>query len=110
MVVPATFSEAEVEQILYALNLWFTPVTDDWKSGMYNTFRDSRAVDETLTLIRDTRLHINKNHILIPGLNRGNIAWEMWERGAEPARLIERVSANWNSLIADVYNILDFGY
>jgi ABC-type glycerol-3-phosphate transport system substrate-binding protein len=108
MVVPATFSEAEVEQILYALNLWYTPVTDDWKSGMYNTFRDSRAVDETLALIRDTSLHMSKNYVFIPGLNRGNIAWEMWYHEGDPAQLIESVSANWNNLIADVNSNLNF--
>lgn len=102
LVVPATFSLEQVDQIMYALSLWYTPITDDWKSGWYNTFRDSRAVDETLALIRDTSLHIHKNFVLIPGLNRGNIAWEMWFHEGDPAQLVERVSANWNSLIQDV--------
>jgi len=102
LVVPATFTPEQVDQILYALSLWYTPVTDDWKSGWYNTFRDSRAVDETLALIRDTNLHIHKNFVLIPGLQRGNIAWEMWHHEGDPSQLIERVSANWNSRIQDV--------
>jgi maltose-binding protein MalE len=108
LVVPATYSSAEVDQILFALNLWYTPVTDDWKTELYPGFRDRRAVDETLALIRNTRLHINKNHIFIPGLNRGHIAWEMWGSGVNPARLIERVSANWSRLITDVNNSIDF--
>jgi len=108
LIVPATFSEAEVEQIIYALNLWYTPVTDDWKSGWYNTFRDSRAVDETLALIHDTNNHMMKYYVLIPGLNRGNIAWEMWYHEGDPAQLIERVSSNWNNLIADVNSNLGF--
>jgi ABC-type glycerol-3-phosphate transport system substrate-binding protein len=108
LVVPATFNETEVEQILYALNLWYTPVTDDWKSGWYNTFRDSRAVDETLAIIRDTSRHINKNHVLIPGLNTGDIAYGMWYHEGDPAQLIERVSSNWNNRIADVNDNLSF--
>jgi ABC-type glycerol-3-phosphate transport system substrate-binding protein len=109
LLVPVTYSEAEVEKILFALNLWYTPVTNDWKTELYPNFRDRRAVDETLALIRNTRLHINKNHEFIPNLNRGHIAWEMWgEQGRDPARLVERVSANWNRLITDVNNKLDF--
>ena len=102
LVVPATFSDEQVNQIMYALALWYTPQTDDWKSGWYNTFRDARAVDETLELIRDTSLHMHKNFVLIPGMQRGHIAWEMWHHDGDPAQLVERVSANWNSLIDDV--------
>jgi len=106
LVVPVTFSAAEVDQILYALNLWYTPVNDDWKSGMYNTFRDSRAVDETLALIRDTSLHMTKNHVFIPGMQRGHIAWQMWGHTGDPAQLVEAVSQNWNNLIEEVNNDL----
>jgi len=102
LVVPSTFSAEQVDQIMYALALWYTPVTDDWKSGWYNTFRDARAVDETLALIRNMDLHMTKNYVFIPGLNRGNIAWEMWYHEGDPAQLIERVSSNWNNLINEV--------
>jgi len=102
IIIPSTFRAEQVNQIIHALQLWYTPVTDNWKSGWYNTFRDSRAVDETLALIRDTNLHIHKNYTLIPGLQRGNIAWEMWNHNADPARLIQSVSADWNSRIQSV--------
>lgn len=103
MVVPATYTPEQVDQIMYALALWYTPQDDgDWKSGWYNTFRDARAVDETLALIRDTSLHIHKNFVLIPGLNRGQIAWNMWHHDGDPAQLVEAVSANWDALIGDV--------
>ncbi|MDR2965177.1 MAG: extracellular solute-binding protein [Treponema sp.] len=108
MVIPSTFSPADVDRIMYALTLWYTPQTNpnDWKSGMYDHFRDSRAVDETLELIRDTRLHIHRNYTFIPGMNRGHIAWEMWHHEGDPAQLIERVAENWNSLITDVNDAL----
>ena len=102
MVVPATFTPQQVDQIMYALSLWYTPQTDYWKSGWYNTFRDARAVDETLAMIRDTSLHMHKNYVLIPGMNRGNIAWEMWYHEGDPAQLVETVSQNWDNLIDDV--------
>jgi ABC-type glycerol-3-phosphate transport system substrate-binding protein len=101
MVIPATYKADMVDKIMYALQLWYTPVNDDWKSGWYNTFRDSRAVDETLALIRDTKNHVTKNYVFIPGLNRGNIAWEMWYHEGDPAQLIESVSQSWNAIIMD---------
>jgi len=101
LVIPATFNQSQVDQILWALSLWYTPVSDDWKSGWYATFRDSRAVDETLELIRNTDLHMPKNYIFIPGLGRGAIGWQMWHHDGDPAQLIEAVSQDWNAKIQD---------
>jgi ABC-type glycerol-3-phosphate transport system substrate-binding protein len=108
IIIPSTYKPADVEKILYALMLWYTPQSADWKSGWYNTFRDRRAVDETLTMIHDASLHIPKNHIFIPGLNRGAIAWEMWFHEGDPAQLIEQVSQDWNNKIEDVNEELGY--
>jgi ABC-type glycerol-3-phosphate transport system substrate-binding protein len=102
LVIPSSWKAPDVEKILYALMLWYTPQSSDWKSGWYNTFRDRRAVDETLEMIHNTSLHIPKNHVNIPGLNRGAIAWEMWYHEGDPAQLIEAVSQDWNNKIEDV--------
>jgi len=101
MVIPATYKPAEVEKILWAVSLWYTPVDDDWKSGMYSFFRDSRAVDETLEYVHDPKLQMIKYFSYINGLERGNIAWEMWYHEGEPAQLVESVSQDWNSKIAE---------
>jgi ABC-type glycerol-3-phosphate transport system substrate-binding protein len=101
MVIPATYKPKEIDQILWAVALWYTPVDDDWRSGQYNYFRDSRAVDETLALVRDPKLSMIKYFAYINGLERGDIAWEMWYHDGEPAQLIERVSQNWNTKIAE---------
>ncbi|MDR2964232.1 MAG: extracellular solute-binding protein [Treponema sp.] len=106
LVIPATFKPSQVDQILWALSLWYTPVTDDWATGWYATFRDPRAVDETLALIRNTDLHMPKNYVFIPGLQRGHIAWEMWHHDGDPQQLIEKVEQDWNAKIADVNNLL----
>jgi ABC-type glycerol-3-phosphate transport system substrate-binding protein len=106
MVIPSIFSAADVDRIMYAMALWYTPQSDDWKSSWYHVFRDSRAVDETLELIRDTNLHMHKNFVLIPGMQRGHIGWQMWHHDGDPAQLVEAVSENWNSLIKDVNDSL----
>jgi len=99
MVIPATYKPAEVDKILWAVSLWYTPVDDDWKSGMYSYFRDSRAVDETLEYVHDPQLQMIKYFSYINGLERGNIAWEMWYHEGEPAQLVESVSQDWNTKI-----------
>jgi len=100
-VIPSTYKPVEVEQILYAVNLWYMPVTENWKEDMYPFFRDRRGVDETMTMIRSPKYGSFRNYIMIPGLNRGDIAWEMWWFDGEPAQLVEKVSQDWNAKIAD---------
>jgi ABC-type glycerol-3-phosphate transport system substrate-binding protein len=100
LVVPSSYDAAKVDKIMAAVALWFTPVNDDWKSGLYNTFRDTRAVDETIALIRSIP-HTTKFHTYIRGLQRGDIAWQMWYHEGDPAQLIEAVSQAWNATIGD---------
>jgi ABC-type glycerol-3-phosphate transport system substrate-binding protein len=101
MVIPATYKPAEVEKILWAVALWYTPADDDWKAGQYSYYRDSRAIDETLELVRDQKNHMIKYYSYINGLERGHIAWEIWFQDGEPAQLIEAVSQDWNAKIAE---------
>jgi len=102
MVIPATYKPADVEKILWAVALWYTPVDNNWKAGQYNYFRDSRAVDETLAFVRDPKLSMSKYFSYINGLERGDIAWNMWYLdGKQPAQLIEEVSQDWNTKIAE---------
>ncbi|MCL2441557.1 MAG: extracellular solute-binding protein [Treponema sp.] len=102
MVIPARgFSDAQVDAILWAVQAWVTPVDDNWRLAEYPNYRDRRAVDETIALIRDPRLQLWKFHLHVPGLQRGNIAWQIWHHDGEPAQLIEAVSQSWNALIAD---------
>jgi len=100
MVVPSTYKPDQVDKIMQAVALWFTPQSDDWKSGLYNSFRDSRAVDETIGLIRSIP-HTTKNYRYIKGLERGDIAWNMWFHEGDPAQLVESVSQSWNAIIKD---------
>lgn len=102
MVIPARgFTDAQVDAIVWATQAWLTPVDENWRLAEYSNFRDRRAVDETLALIRDRRLWQWKYHLHVPGLQRGNIAWHIWHHDGEPAQLIEAVSQTWNALIDD---------
>jgi len=102
MVIPARgFTPAQVDAILWAVQTWSTPVDPDWRLAEYPNYRDRRAVDETMALIRDQKLWQWKFHLHVPGLNRGGIAWEIWHHDGEAAQLIEAVSQGWNALIED---------
>ncbi|GHU71271.1 hypothetical protein FACS189450_07040 [Spirochaetia bacterium] len=103
-VIPSTVSAADVDKIMYAVKLWYTPVDDQpdaWKDSLYNIYRDDRAINETRTMMRDPKYSTWKNVNMIPGLERGNIAWNMWNEGQDPAQLIESVSQNWNYTIGE---------
>ncbi|MDR0472608.1 MAG: extracellular solute-binding protein [Treponema sp.] len=108
MVIPSIYSPAEVDKILYAVQLWETPIDNDpnaWKDEHYSIYRDIRAVDETLALIQKPQNGLINYHVYIPGLNRGDIAWAMWWWEGDPAQLIESVSQSWNTIISDANGI-----
>jgi ABC-type glycerol-3-phosphate transport system substrate-binding protein len=103
-VIPSTYSPEEANKILYAFQLWNTPIDDDpdaWKDDQYSIYRDFRAVDETIAMIRDPKYGSMKYYVFIPGLERGDIAWNMWWDGVDPAQLVESVSQSWGALIND---------
>jgi len=101
LVIPKTKTPAQVEAILWAMQAWNARVDPRWQTVLYPVFRDVRVVDETMAMIRNPALLKFRNNILVPGLNRGSIAWEMWFYDGEPAQLVESVSQNWNNLVAD---------
>jgi multiple sugar transport system substrate-binding protein len=101
-VIPAKgYTDAEIDAIIWAYQAWVTPPDDNWRLAEYPNYRDRRAVDETIALIRNQSLWQWKYHLHVPGLNRGGIAWEIWWHDGQPAQLVEKVSNNWNALIAD---------
>ena len=90
-VVPAFFSPAEVDVILKAVDLWEVPSSDDWKGGHYWAFRDRRAVDESMAMVKDARYNAFKNYLLIPGYPLSGMLMDegrWWENGT-PAQIIE---------------------
>jgi ABC-type glycerol-3-phosphate transport system substrate-binding protein len=100
IIIPSTFKPAEADAILTAIDLWHVPQTD-WKTGLYSWYRDRRAVDETMTMIRGPQYGTFRNWIMIPGLERGDIAWSILWYDGEPSQLVESVSQSWNATIAD---------
>ena len=99
LVVPSIFTKEEVDVILTAIDLWSVPMDTDWKADNYPFFRDRRAVDETMAMMRQARYMTPRYNTLVPGLNTGDFAWQVrWVEG-DPAQLVEENSQVWNALI-----------
>jgi len=102
MVIPSRgYTNEQVDAILWALQAWATPIDEDWRMSHYPNFRDRRAVDETITMMRDQNLWQWMYHVQVPGFSTNGIAWQLWYHEGEPAQLVEAVSQSWNALIAD---------
>lgn len=58
-VIPAIYDDERAWKIAFAFNLYTEPTPgyedydEDWKTGYYSQFRDLRAVDETLAILRE---------------------------------------------------------
>jgi ABC-type glycerol-3-phosphate transport system substrate-binding protein len=105
LVIPATSSQAEVEKTFAAIDLWNRPIDNSpyaWQNPHWPLFRDTRAVTETLAIIRDPARARFQHHLMIPGLNRGDIAWSIWYIEGNPGQLVEAISAQWNAIIDDL--------
>lgn len=104
-VIPSTVSPEDADSILFAYSLWMSPAPgnedpDMWKAGQYPNYRDRRAVDETLSMLRDPAFTRMPYNVLVPGFKPGDIAWNMWVEGSDPARLIESVSQSYDDIIS----------
>jgi hypothetical protein len=91
-----------LDTILTAINLWMMPVDDDWRAGLWASYRDPRAIDETLAMVRGPERGAFRNYMLVPGFGDRGIGAMMWRYywwETDPAQLIESVAPNWNNLV-----------
>ncbi|OON93131.1 MAG: hypothetical protein ATN31_00975 [Candidatus Epulonipiscioides saccharophilum] len=56
-IIPASYSKEEAEDIAFALDIWTNEAPEydyeeAWMTALYPLYRDSRAVDETMVLLR----------------------------------------------------------
>lgn len=81
-VLPACYDDARAEKIVKAFDLWTDPVPgyseeEAWKESFYTCFRDARAVDETLVLMKETPCP--RYDTLIPDINyMGDVIWVVY--------------------------------
>jgi multiple sugar transport system substrate-binding protein len=104
-IIPNCYKADKVEKIAKAVDLWLEPTPgydgpDAWKEGYYSTFRDSRAVDETLTLMANTPNP--RFDTLISGLSQGDMIFGITGGYMTPQEAYENAKNVWQGLLDDV--------
>ena len=98
-VIPAYFKPEEVDIILKAADLWFVPSSDDWKGGHYWAFRDRRAVDESMAMVKDARYNAFKNFLLVPGFPHNDFCFDLFNFKGTAAQLVEQYAPRVNAAL-----------
>ncbi|MCQ2573620.1 MAG: ABC transporter substrate-binding protein [Treponema sp.] len=100
-VIPGCYDKDRAEKVAKIFDLWSDPTPgygeDAWKEDYYSRFRDERAVDETLQLMRDNG--IARYDTLISGLNLGNIIWTVYPGYATMQEKVEETANAFQALI-----------
>jgi hypothetical protein len=94
------------DEILFAFDLFtneppgYEDDTEAWKYDLYERYRDSRAVDETVAMIRSGNHSQLRLDQFVPSFEAGRVSWEVWNFEATGAQLLEEASQEWNEFIA----------
>lgn len=104
-VIPHYFTEEEIDDLLFAYELWTTTPEDFrdpdlWMSSELTMQSNPRSVYESIAnYTRVPELQLFPFHLAIPGIEVGpDLDWHVWGDDA-PAQLVERVQARWDSHI-----------
>ena len=101
LVVPSCFDDEYVEKVMFAYDLYTetTPgytIDESWKQTYYAQFRDSRAVDETLVLMREDEHRILDYKSMIPKTDYGDFSYAVYKT---PAEQLEEMTPQWDGYI-----------
>ena len=106
-VIPANYDADRAWKIAFAFDL-FTDNTpgygesEDWKLGFYGKYRDDRAVDETIAMMRTNETQFVWYTDLISGYDLGSqYIWSVYgtSPSATPAEKAEEMRATWQAYI-----------
>lgn len=107
VVMPSCFDDATAEKIAFAYDLYTEPtpgytLEDVYKEPYYPQFRDDRAVDETLVMMKDPE-HKQASYLpMVSDIDYGDFCYGVYALAATPAKKIEELSTQWDSKIAKV--------
>ncbi|ONI46450.1 hypothetical protein AN642_03120 [Epulopiscium sp. SCG-B10WGA-EpuloA2] len=104
-VIPSSFSKEEAEDIAFAYDIWTDAAPgydgpEDWKSSLYPLYRDERAIEETMVLLRTPGIGLTDYSSAIAGNIRTSQAVEYVNWGQmTPAEAIESQKPLWQAEI-----------
>lgn len=93
-----------VDKLMFAYNLYTetTPgwtLDDAWKQTYYAQFTDTRAVDETLELMREDEHRILDYQSMIPDTDYGDFTYSVYALAKKPSEQLEEMTPTWNGKI-----------
>lgn len=103
-VIPACYDKERAWKIAFAYNLFSEPTPgyeDDtyWQSSYYANFRDTRAVDETISILKSKESGVVWYQSLVSGISVGDIVYAVYAKEKTPAEKIDEVKSQWQSYI-----------
>ena len=106
LIIPGCYSQDKVNSIMKIYDFWSDTVPgyddpDSWKESYYGSFRDTRAVDETMQYMMDNSK--SWNAWLIPGLNYAPLSWNICG-GADPQETYESMKNELQATIDEAMN------
>lgn len=107
VVMPVCMDAETANKIAFAYNLYTNPTPgyeddDDWKTRVYDNFRDERAVDETLTMMYEEGRGVVWYLPMVYGADYGDIIYNVYGLHNTPAEKIEEVANSWQMLIEEI--------
>lgn len=107
-VIPNSYTQKEIDDILFALDLWTdTPPDYDpnyaWMTSSYPLYRDVRAVDETNVLMREPGVQrVDYKNFLGSGKVDLNMGDKLYWNGATPVEVIEAMEGQMNAVLNEL--------
>ena len=103
-VIPNTYSKEEAENIISALDVWANPAPgytaeEAFMTTQYPLFRDDRAVDETLALMREPGVAKIDFCNIIPEVTTNAFADDLYWNGVTPTQALESKKGEWEAAI-----------
>jgi len=110
-VLPAFYDKERAEKIAFAYDLWTNPTPgyddpDAWMNAVYGDFRDDRAVEETVAMMRDADNHgVVFLTDLVPGMTPNDLGssfhWNVFgtSPGVTVMEQLETAKPDWDALI-----------
>lgn len=102
-VIPSSFTKEEAEDIAFAYNLWTTPPPgydepDAWKTSLYPLYRDERAIEETVAMLREPGVGVSDYSSLIAGnIKTGTLIEDVYWNKASMIESIEAQKGIWQA-------------
>ena len=102
---PACYDADRAWKIAFAYNLFTNPTpgytdSDDWKNGYYQKYRDERAVDETITMMREPEHQFVWYSDMVTGYDLGSqYIWDVYAQATTPAEKAESMRGTWQAYI-----------